>query len=135
MEFKIKNKVIGGGHPVFFIAEAGVNHNGSLELGKKLIDIASESGADAVKFQTFKAEELNTKNSPKSTYHIETTGNDNHQSWYDLLKSQEISEKMLKEDDLPDPILFDVWVLQKIFPLVDDIFNLWVIFSLFIVYF
>lgn len=40
---------------VFIIAEAGVNHNGSIDLAKKLIDVASESGVDAVKFQTFKA--------------------------------------------------------------------------------
>jgi sialic acid synthase SpsE len=42
----------------FIIAEAGVNHNGSLELAMKLIDIASEASADAVKFQTFKAEKV-----------------------------------------------------------------------------
>ena len=94
MEFKIKNKWIGDNHPIFFIAEAGVNHNGSIDIGKKLIDIAVESGADAVKFQTFRAEELNTKTAPKSTYHIETTGNDNHQTWFDLLKTQEISKEM-----------------------------------------
>ena len=94
MEFKIANKNIGDEEPVFFIAEAGVNHNGSIDLGKQLIDVAVESGADAVKFQTFKAEELNTKFAPKSTYHIETTGNDAKQSWYDLLKTQEISDKM-----------------------------------------
>ena len=47
---------------VFIIAEAGVNHNGSVDLAKQLIDIASNSGADAVKFQTFKAEKLVSKN-------------------------------------------------------------------------
>lgn len=94
MEFKIQNKMVGDGHPVFFIAEAGVNHNGSVELGKKLIDIAVDAGADAVKFQTFTADELNTKTAPKSTYHIETTGIDSDQSWFDLLKTQEISEEM-----------------------------------------
>ncbi len=94
MEFKIQNKMVGDGHPVFFIAEAGVNHNGSVELGKKLIDIAVDAGADAVKFQTFTADELNTKTAPKSTYHIETTGTDSEQSWFDLLKTQEISEEM-----------------------------------------
>ena len=47
---------------VFIIAEAGVNHNGSVTLAKQLIDVASDSGADAVKFQTFKAENLVSKN-------------------------------------------------------------------------
>jgi len=94
LEIKIKNKKVGDGNPLFFIAEAGVNHNGSLELGKQLIDAAVDAGADAVKFQTFKAEELNTKTAPKATYHIETTGSDNKESWFELLKKQEISEKM-----------------------------------------
>ena len=53
---------------VFIIAEAGVNHNGSVNLAKKLIDIAVESGADAVKFQTFKAETLVVKNAQKAEY-------------------------------------------------------------------
>ena len=43
---------------IFFIAEAGVNHNGNLDLAKKLVEIAKESGADCIKFQTFKAEEF-----------------------------------------------------------------------------
>jgi N,N'-diacetyllegionaminate synthase len=94
MEFKIANKSIGGNHPLFFIAEAGVNHNGSIDMGKQLIDIAVESGADAVKFQTFKTENIITKKAPKSTYHIETTGGDKDQSWFDLLKTQEMSENM-----------------------------------------
>jgi len=51
---------------VFIIAEAGVNHNGSVDLAKKLIDVASISGADAVKFQTFKAENLIVKNTQKA---------------------------------------------------------------------
>jgi len=94
MEFKIDNKFVGDGHPVFIIAEAGVNHNGSLDIGKALIDVAADSGADAVKFQTFKASELNTKKAPKSSYHIETTGSDSRGSWYDLLKTQEMSYSM-----------------------------------------
>ena len=53
---------------VFIIAEAGVNHNGSIKLAKKLIDGAHECGADAVKFQTFKAENLVTKYAPKANY-------------------------------------------------------------------
>jgi N,N'-diacetyllegionaminate synthase len=91
------NKKIGGKNPCFIIAEAGVNHNGSLSLAKKLIDIAVEAKADAVKFQTFLADEIILKAAPKAKYHIETTGPDRKQSWYELLKSQEISLEMHKE--------------------------------------
>ena len=58
---------------VFIIAEAGVNHNGSIDLAKKLIDVASSAGVDAVKFQTFKAENLATKNAEKANYQKNTT--------------------------------------------------------------
>jgi len=92
--FEIQNRTIGDGHPVFFIAEAGVNHNGSIEKALKLVDIAKRSGADAVKFQTFKAENLNLPNAPKSNYHIETTGGDHQQTWYELLKTQELTYEM-----------------------------------------
>ncbi len=91
------NKKIGENNPCFIIAEAGVNHNGSLSLAKKLVDIAVEAKADAVKFQTFIADEIILKKAPKARYHIETTGSDAKQSWYQLLKSQEISINMHKE--------------------------------------
>ena len=94
---KIKNKYIGKNHPVFFIAEAGVNHNGSVKLGKRLIDIAVQAGADAVKFQNFIADEIILPKAPKSKYHIETTGSDKKQTWMQLLKTQEISREMLDE--------------------------------------
>ena len=81
----------------FIIAEAGVNHNGSISLAKKLIDIAVEAKADAVKFQTFLAEEIILRKAPKARYHIETTGSDNKQSWFNLLRTQEINYKMHKE--------------------------------------
>jgi len=58
---------------VFIIAEAGVNHNGSIEVAKKLIDVAASSGADAVKFQTFKACNLVSKNAKKAQYQQQTT--------------------------------------------------------------
>ena len=73
---------------VFIIAEAGVNHNGSLELAKKLIDVAVEAGADAVKFQTFKAENLVSKSAKKAKYQIENTGSD--ESQYEMLKKLEL---------------------------------------------
>lgn len=90
-KIEIGGRLIGEGEPVFIIAEAGVNHNGDIELAKKLIEVAREAGTDAIKFQTFKAENLNTMTAPKSTYHIETTGSE--QSWFDLLKTQELNRQ------------------------------------------
>lgn len=87
-------KSIGEVSPCFIIAEAGVNHNGSLDLALRLVDIAAESGADAIKFQTFNTENLILKTAPKAKYHIETTGSDVSQSWFDLLKSQELTRDM-----------------------------------------
>ena len=80
---------------VFIIAEAGVNHNGSIDLAKKLIDVASNAGADAVKFQTFKAENLATKNAQKATYQKETTNIE--QSQFDMLKKLELNIEIHKE--------------------------------------
>lgn len=73
---------------VFIIAEAGVNHNGSVELAKKLIDVAVEAGADAVKFQTFKAMNLTSKNAQKAEYQKKTT--DKEESQFDMLKKLEL---------------------------------------------
>jgi N,N'-diacetyllegionaminate synthase len=75
---------------VFIIAEAGVNHNGSLELAKKLIDIAVEAGADAVKFQTFKADKLVSKRAQKANYQKQTTSTD--ESQYDMIKRLELDD-------------------------------------------
>ena len=97
MKITIGSRIVGDNYPLFFIAEAGVNHNGDLDLGKQLIDAAVDAKADAVKFQTFKADDLNIPSAPKASYHIETTGSDKDQSWYDLLKSQEISYEMHHE--------------------------------------
>ena len=74
---------------VFIIAEAGVNHNGSVELAKQLIDVASEAGVDAVKFQTFKAENLVSKNAKKATYQKENM-NDGDDSQFNMLKKLEL---------------------------------------------
>ncbi|MCF6310128.1 MAG: N-acetylneuraminate synthase [Sulfurimonas sp.] len=73
---------------LFIIAEAGVNHNGSIELAKKLIDAAVEAGADAVKFQTFKTENLVSKNAQKAEYQKETT--DKSESQFDMIKKLEL---------------------------------------------
>ena len=73
---------------VFIIAEAGVNHNGSVDLAKQLIDVAVDSGADAVKFQTFKAENLVAKNTQKADYQKQTT--DESESQFEMIKKLEL---------------------------------------------
>ena len=65
---------VGAGQKCFVIAEAGVNHNGSLDLAFKLIDEAAASGADAVKFQTYHASDVISKNAPKAEYQLRQTG-------------------------------------------------------------
>lgn len=79
---------------VFIIAEAGVNHNGSIELAKKLIDVAADAGADAVKFQSFKAEKLVTKEARKAEYQIETTG---EESQFQMIKKLELDYEKHEE--------------------------------------
>ena len=75
--------------PVFIIAEAGVNHNGAPELAFQLVDAAVAAGADAIKFQTFKPENLVTKEATKAEYQKNTTDLD--ESQYEMLKKLELS--------------------------------------------
>src|SRR5699024_4949966 len=75
---------------VFIIAEAGVNHNGSLDLAKELVVAAKDSGADCVKFQTFKAGNLVSKSAKKADYQTENTGS--NESQYDMLKKLELTQ-------------------------------------------
>lgn len=72
----------------FIIAEAGVNHNGDINIAKKLVDKAKEAGVDAIKFQTFKSENLVTEHAPKAEYQKETTGDG---SQFAMLKKLELS--------------------------------------------
>ena len=80
---------------VFIIAEAGVNHNGNVELAKKLIDVASEAGVDAVKFQTFQAEKLMSKNAQKAEYQKKNT--DVQESQFAMIKKLELDLEMHKK--------------------------------------
>ena len=92
---QVANKLIGPGQPVFVIAEAGVNHNGDLKLARALIDVAVEAGADAVKFQTFRADRLATPNAPKAEYQLQTTGD--AESQFEMLRRLELSADAHRE--------------------------------------
>jgi len=76
---------------IFIIAEAGVNHNGQLDLALQMIETAAEAGADAVKFQTFKAERLVTKTAPKAQYQMQST--DTNESQVEMLRKLELDEE------------------------------------------
>jgi N-acetylneuraminate synthase/N,N'-diacetyllegionaminate synthase len=78
-EFRLGDRVIEAGAPAFLIAEAGVNHNGDAALARRLVVEAAAAGADAVKFQTFRAADLVTREAPKAAYQRETTGGDGGQ--------------------------------------------------------
>jgi N,N'-diacetyllegionaminate synthase len=76
---------------VLIIAEAGVNHNGDLEIARKLVDAAVDAGADVVKFQTFKSERIASKHAQKAEYQKKTTGA--AESQLDMLRKLELSEE------------------------------------------
>jgi N,N'-diacetyllegionaminate synthase len=91
----VGNREISESSKVFIIAEAGVNHNGDINIAKKLIDVASEAGADAVKFQTFKTENLILEKVQKAPYQKETTGASETQ--FEMLKKLEITKDQNRE--------------------------------------
>src|SRR6185369_17047632 len=88
---QVGDKRIGAGAPVFIIAEAGVNHNGDLDMAKRLIHVAVAAGADAVKFQSFKAEVLVTATAPKANYQTQTTPA--AESQLEMLRKLELSKE------------------------------------------
>ncbi len=92
---KIDNKNISDSSSVFIVAEAGVNHNSELAIAKEMIDAAVEAGADAVKFQTFKADKLILKDIEKAPYQKITTNSVETQ--YEMLKRLELSGEQTKK--------------------------------------
>lgn len=94
-KFKIGSRWVGNNEPCFIIAEAGVNHNGDINLAKKLIDVAKDAGADAVKFQTFNANCIVTKGAKKADYQKKATNMD--ESQYSMIKKLELTK-----DDFED---------------------------------
>lgn len=92
---KIGNRSIGSGEPVFIIAEAGVNHNGDVNLAKQLIDEAVVAGADAIKFQTFHTDNIVTCTAEKAGYQKKSTLSD--ESQYEMLKKLELADDVFRE--------------------------------------
>ena len=90
-KLNIQNKEISPTSPTFVIAEAGVNHGGDMSVAKKLIDLASDAGADAVKFQTFRAEHLILDSVKKAPYQQKTT--EATESQMDMLKKLEVTRE------------------------------------------
>lgn len=94
--FRINNKIIEEYGDVFVIAEAGVNHNQNITIALKLVNAAADAGADAVKFQTFKAEDVCTETGRMASYQMKNTG---------MNKSQ---RQLLKDLELPEPFYLPI---------------------------
>lgn len=109
--------------PILIIAEAGVNHNGKLSLAKRLVDVASDAGADLVKFQTFRADRLTTRNAQKAEYQI--AADESSESQYEMLSRLE-----LKADEYRELIMHCEKRKIRFFSTAFDIENLDFLFNL-----
>lgn len=92
---EIAGRYVGPGHPCFIIAEGGVNHNGSPQMARRLIDAAAMSGANAVKFQTFRADGLATPFAPLANYQHE--GTPAVESQVEMLRPLELSPEVHRD--------------------------------------
>ncbi len=90
-QLKIANRLVGEGCPPFIVAEAGINHNGEIEKAYAMIKVAKDAGADAVKFQTFKAEEF--VGDPTQTYTYKSQGKEVTESMLEMFKRYEFSRE------------------------------------------
>ena len=95
LSFSVGNREVGPGQPCLVIAEAGVNHNGRIDLAKQLIDVAVDAGADVVKFQTFRADRVVARGAAKAEY--QKTGARDKQTMYEMLKALELSYEQFAE--------------------------------------
>jgi N,N'-diacetyllegionaminate synthase len=106
-EVRIGQRYIGPGHPCLIIAEAGVNHNGRLELADQLIRVAADAKADAIKFQTFRAESVASADAPKAEYQKRAT--DSSETQLEMLRRLELpatAYRSLKESAERAGLLF-----------------------------
>ena len=94
-EVQINNKIIGDGNPTFLIAEVGLNHNGDMSLAKELIDEAINSGADAVKLQSYKSKYRVAEHGKTSRYAEKVLGTE--ETDYEMLKKAELNKEQTKE--------------------------------------
>jgi N-acetylneuraminate synthase len=92
---EIAGRKVGPGYPCFIVAEAGVNHNGSPDLARQLIDVAAQAGADAVKFQAFQAPLLATSAAPKAPYQQNATAPE--ESQLAMLRRLELSPEVFRD--------------------------------------
>ncbi|MFC1521681.1 N-acetylneuraminate synthase [Elusimicrobiota bacterium] len=94
-KIRVAGRIIGAGQPCFIIAEAGVNHNGDIKVARQLVDAAVAAGADAVKFQTFKADRLVATSASKADYQIVNT--DSNESQLEMLRKLELTQAMHRQ--------------------------------------